>query len=67
MTRNANLSRLSGRWKNITKECKSCEFNLENKNEICNYHGVTSHIYTKPFKLYAKCPAKLYKFKHLIS
>jgi len=67
MTRNDNISRLSGRWRNITKECSKCEFNLENKNEICNYHGLTFHIYTKPSRIYNKCPAKLYKFRHSIS
>ncbi len=58
MTKNHNVSRLSGRWRNITKECKTCKFNLNKENKICNYRGLTIHIYSKSFIVYKKCQAK---------
>jgi len=60
MTRNDNLSRLSGRWRNITKECSSCEFKINNFDNklICNYGKLRFHLSTKRNYIWNKCRIK---------
>ena len=59
MTRNDNLSRLSGRWRTMTKECCDCESKIKEGNKLmCNFGGITSYISTKTNRIYNKCQLK---------
>ena len=60
MTRNDNPSRLSGRWKSMTKECHDCRSKSKKYDKtICNFEGIISFISTKSNRMFNKCKLKL--------
>jgi len=57
--KNHSISRLSGRWRNITKECYVCKFKSKDGDKTtCNFGGIKSYIFTKINKIYSKCTLK---------
>jgi len=66
MTKRNNPSRLSGRWRTMTKECCNCESKIkEGDRVVCNFGGVTNYISTKVSRVYNKCTLKLSSNKNL--
>ena len=66
MTRKSNPSKLSGRWRTMTKECCDCESkSKEGDKVICNFSGMKSYISTKVNRVYSKCTLKLSNNKNL--
>lgn len=60
MTRNDNISRLSGRWRNLTRECCACNFKTKNWDNklICKYDGLIYYLSTKRNYIWKKCRIK---------
>ncbi len=59
MTRNNNSSRLSGKWRTMTKECCNCNFKLkEGDKVICSFGGIRNYLSTKVNRIYSKCELK---------
>lgn len=60
MTRNNNVSRLSGKWKNITKDCDKCNFKLRNSDGkfLCKCGNIIYYLFTKGNRIYSKCTLK---------
>lgn len=60
MTRNKNSSKLSGKWRTMTKECCDCESKTkEGDKVICNFDGIKNYISTKVNRIYNKCTLKV--------
>ena len=59
MTRKSNPSKLSGKWRTMTKECCNCDSKLKEGDKIiCNFGGINNYISTKVNRVYSKCTLK---------
>lgn len=59
MTRNNNHSRISGKWRVMTKECHDCDFKSKKGDRIvCNFGGILNYISTKTNRIYSRCTLK---------
>jgi hypothetical protein len=59
MTKNDNVSRLSYKWRTLTKECCICEFKkVKDDKKICDFGGIKRNIFTKTNRVFTKCILK---------
>lgn len=59
MTRSDNPSRQSYRYRNVTKECFKCKFNVTIKErKVCTFGGLIKYIFTKTNKVRSNCLLK---------